>query len=281
MNTINTIIRQVRPMAGELCDLRIENGAIAEIGSGLTPRANENVIDGGSGLLLPGLVNAHAHVDKTFWSQPWQSHGAGPSVAERIANERRMLRELALDVEAQSRALIERMVAGGTSHIRTHIDIDPELELRHFRAVASVRDALRDVVEMQVVAFPQSGVMRAEGTVPLLEQALREGAEVVGGVDPMGLDRDPTGQLDAIFGLAERYGAEVDIHLHDAGEMGAVTLEMIVERTRALGMQGKVVVSHAFCLASVTPARFEQLAGLLRDVDIAIMSHAPSGATSR
>ena len=279
MSSNNTIIRAVRPSGGELADIRIANGLIAEIGGPFRSTGSARVIDGHCALLLPGLVNAHAHIDKTFWNLPWQSHSAGPTVADRIANERRLLRALQLEVDVQCRALIERMVVGGTTHIRSHVDIDPELRLRHFESVAALRESLRSVVDLQLVAFPQSGIIRAPGTADLLDEALRNGAEVVGGVDPMGLDRDPAGQLDIVFSLAERHAAEVDIHLHDPGEMGAITIEMIAERSKALGMQGKVVVSHAFCLASLEQPRFEVLATLLHDADIAIMSHAPSGAT--
>jgi cytosine/adenosine deaminase-related metal-dependent hydrolase len=95
----------------------------------------------------------------------------------------------------------------------------------------------------------------------------------------MGMDRDPKGQLDGLFAIAERHGCELDIHLHDRGELGAVTLEMIAERTRVLGLKGRVAISHAFCLGSVEPARLEQLIALLLDQDIAVMTHGPSGTT--
>ena len=86
------------------------------------------------------------------------------------------------------------------------------------------------------MAFPQLGVTRAPGTLKLLEEALANGAEVVGGLDPISIDHDANSQLDAIFTLADKYDAEVDIHLHDRGEMGATTVELIAERTHALGL---------------------------------------------
>ena len=88
-------------------------------------------------------------------------------------------------------------------------------------------------MDVQVVAFPQLGVIRAPGTADLLRDALVAGAEVIGGLDPISIDRDPKGQLDLIFALAEEFDVEVDIHLHDRGEVGAITLEMIAERTAA------------------------------------------------
>jgi len=98
-------------------------------------------------------------------------------------------------------------------------------------------------------------------------------------IDPMGLDRDPKGQLDGLFAIAGRHGCALDIHLHDRGELGAVTLEMIADRSAALGLRGRVAISHAFCLGSVELARLEALIEQLLREDIAIMTQAPSGTT--
>ena len=116
-----------------------------------------------------------------------------------------------------------------------------------------------------------------------MEQALRLGAETVGGLDPCAIDRDPKGHLDAVFGLAERFGRGVDIHLHEPGEMGAFSTELIIERTRALGMAGRVMISHAFCLGMPDPAIVDPLIAALAEAGIAIMHHRhllPSGAAA-
>jgi cytosine/adenosine deaminase-related metal-dependent hydrolase len=126
------------------------------------------------------------------------------------------------------------------------------------------------------VAFPQSGLLVRPGTVALLEQALKLGAETVGGLDPCAIDRDPKGHLDTIFGLAEKFGRGVDIHLHEPGEMGAFSMELIIERTRALGMAGKVIISHAFCLGTPDPALVDPLIAALAEAGIAIMTTAPA-----
>jgi cytosine/adenosine deaminase-related metal-dependent hydrolase len=96
-------------------------------------------------------------------------------------------------------------------------------------------------------------------------------------LDPSSVDRDPKGHLDTIFGLAERYDKDVDVHLHEPGDLGAFSIELIAERTKALGWQGRVVISHALCLGGVEDAYLERLIELLLENDIAIMSHGPSG----
>lgn len=273
------LIRGGRPWGGADADIAVRNGRIAAIGTDLPALPGEEIVDARGCLVIPGLVDAHAHIDKTLWGTPWHPHQAGPSLMDKIENERQVLNNLGLSPETQSARLLQRLIACGTTHIRTHVDVGPDVGLKHLQGVQATRERYRDWVDIDMVAFPQTGVMIKPGTLELLEQAVREGAEVIGGLDPVGVDRDPKGQLDGIFGIAGRHGCEVDIHLHDRGDLGAVTIEMIAERTRSLGLKGKVSISHAFCLGGVEPPRLDSLIDLLLENDIAIMTHAPAGAT--
>lgn len=260
-------------------DFLIENGRITARAPVLQATVGATVLDAGGCVVLPGLVDAHAHIDKTLWGTPWHAHDAGPALIDKIRREREVLRIKGLSPALQSARLVEHMAARGTTHCRTHVDIGPEIGLTQFEGVRETAATHAHLVSLQIVAFPQTGVMVAPGTLALLEQAVKEGAPVLGGIDPMGMDRDPKGQLDGLFEIAGRHGCELDIHLHDRGELGALTLEMVAERTRVLGLKGRVAISHAFCLGSVEPARLEQLIALLLDQDIAIMTHGPSGTT--
>ena len=265
-----------------VADLLLRDGRIASIDPSPGPgRAHgaAHVIDASGCLVLPGLVDGHCHIDKSLWGTPWHSHRAGPSLQDKIRNERAVLGELALSPETQSARLLEHMVACGTTHARTHVDVGPEMGLTHLHGVLATREKFRDRIDLQLVAFPQQGVALQPGTLALLEQAVRDGAEVIGGLDPIGMDRDPKLQLDGIFAIAGRLGCAIDIHLHDRGDMGALTIEMIAERCAALGLRGKVALSHAFCLGMLEPARLDEITRLLLDQDIAVMTHAPSGPT--
>jgi cytosine/creatinine deaminase len=108
-----------------------------------------------------------------------------------------------------------------------------------------------------------------------MEEAVRQGADFVGGIDPSVIERDPVGHLDTIFAIAQRNGVGVDIHLHEPGELGAFSVDLIIERTKALGLAGKVTISHAFCLGMVDDARLGGLLDQLAANDITIMTHAP------
>lgn len=269
------IANVIHPTRGP-ADIRISDGRIAEIAPALAAHSDEPELDGQGMLMLPGFVDAHTHLDKTLLGLPWQPHAAGPSVPDRIRYERDTLRTLEINPREQSERLLRHMLARGTTSIRTHVDIVPEIGLRHFHDVALTRAQCQDLMDVQIVAFPQLGVMQAPGTIELLREALRDGAEIVGGLDPVSIDRDPKGQLDAVFALAEEFGAEVDIHLHDRGDVGGITIDMIAQRTAALDLGGRVTVSHAFCLGDVEPARQAQLIDTLARDNIAIMTHGPS-----
>ena len=162
----------------------------------------------------------------------------------------------------------------GSTAIRSHVDIDTEIGLAGFEGVAQTRDTLKGQVDIEIVAFPQSGMMSRPGTAELMETALANGADVVGGLDPCGIDRDPKGQLDAVFALAEKHGKPIDIHLHEPDELGAFSMEMILDRIRAHGMQGQVTISHAFCLGMADRARAHGLMERLAEEKVFIATVA-------
>ena len=241
-------------------------------------------IDLAGALILPALVDGHIHLDKTHWGAPRMPHVEGGSVRERIAAERVARHDVPLPIEARASALVRTLIANGTTHTRSHVDIDNDVGLANLEAVLRVREAYREWIDIQLVAFPQSGVITEKGAPDLLAAALEAGADLIGGLDPLGFDGDVKGQLDILFGLAKRFGRGIDIHLHDSGDTGAAELREIAERTIAAGMQGQVVVSHAFALGSITPNLFAETAELARPCrsrhhDVMSLFHArPAGA---
>jgi cytosine deaminase len=140
------------------------------------------------------------------------------------------------------------------------------------------RAALADTIDMQIVAFPQSGLTCRPGTEALMDAALREGADIVGGIDPCAIERDPVRSLDALFALASRHSKPLDIHLHEPGEMGAFSLDLILERTASLGLQGKVVISHGFCLGAIAERDRDALLARMARLDVSIATTAPASS---
>jgi len=182
-----TVIRNVRPLGLDAVDLVIRDGLIAaigpDVGSGV-PADGLETIEGDGRLLFPGLVDAHTHMDKTLMGLGWHRHDVGPSLRELIDNERRLRRDEGIDSHQQSLRHARAAIATGTTHIRTHVDIDTEIGLKGFEGVQRTKVEMAHALTMQVVAFPQSGMLVRPGTVELLEDALRNGADVMGGLDP-------------------------------------------------------------------------------------------------
>jgi cytosine/adenosine deaminase-related metal-dependent hydrolase len=268
------LVRKVRPMGGPATDVLVTGGRISKIEAAIAaPDPSVRVLDGGNQLLLPGLVNAHAHIDKNLFGRPWYRNLLRPTRLQDITdNERRLRREIQSSARVQSAREVRAALAAGTTHIRTHVDVDTDAGLAHIEGVIATREEFRDAVTMQIVAFPQSGMLVRPGTVELLEEALRMGAECIGGLDPSAVDQDPVRHLDVVFDMAVRHRVEVDIHLHEPGMLGAFAVELIAERTRALGLQGRVTISHVFCLGMIDDAYLARLTEVLRENRIAIMS---------
>ena len=275
---MDLLLRNVRPLGATAVDVLVRGGRIAAIGAGLAAVPGVAEEEGGGALLLPGLVEAHTHLDKTNWGRPWYVNAVGPRLEDRIANERLWRAESGHDGGAQSLRLAREFLALGTTRLRTHVDIDTDAGLKHLHGVLATREALREQMEIQVVAFPQSGLLVRPGTAQLLEEALKLGADVLGGLDPLAIDGDAAASLDLLFGLALRHGKPLDIHLHEGGEDGARTLEAILERTGASGMQGRVAISHCFCLGDVAPARRAGLLERMARLQVAVIT---TGTASR
>ena len=270
----DVVLRGCRPWGrDEAVDLLIRDGRIAEVRSGVDARGAEEV-DVADRLVLPGLVEAHCHLDKTLFGGPWVPHSAGDALADRIANDRRRRRELGIPDPDRIAALLEQMVACGTTHVRSHTDIDPEVGLDGVEAVRTAVARLDGRVDVQQVAFPQHGLLTNPGTAELLDEALRQGVETVGGIDPAGVDRDPVRHLDVLFDLAARHGAGIDLHLHDPGELGAWELDLIAERTRDTGLGGRVTVSHAYGFSQLDAAAQDRLIERLAEAGVGLVTAA-------
>ncbi|MBD9372723.1 amidohydrolase family protein [Rhizobium sp. ARZ01] len=261
-------IRNARPFGGPPVDLFIRDGrfvAANEVRSAIE-------IDATGHIALPGLVEAHTHLDKTLVGMDWFENRVGPTRNDRILADRKAKRELGIDARRQSARQIMQTLPHGVLHIRSHVDVDTEIGIANIEGVIKTREALRGLVDVQIVAFPQSGMLQREGTLELMDAALRAGADIVGGIDPATIERDPVRHLDAIFELADRHAKPVDIHLHEPGDLGAFCLELILERTRALSLQGRVMVSHAYCLGVLDSARQQALIEVLAAERVAVMT---------
>ncbi|MBL8706338.1 MAG: amidohydrolase family protein [Rhodospirillales bacterium] len=276
MPPIDAVLTNALLPDGRRADIALAQGRIAALAdAGGTTSAP--TLDLQNALVLPGLVDGHLHLDKTLIGLPWMGHAAEPNRMSRIETDKKILPHLPLKTAERAANLIRLCAAQGSAHLRTHVDIDLEGKLSKLEGVLEARDACRDYATVQIVAFPQSGVMRRPGTLDLLDQAVRAGADLVGGIDPLEIDRDPKGQLDGIFKIAERHGVGLDIHLHEPGAMGLFNVQEICLRTRAAGLNGKVTISHGFCLGDLAESKQRETADLMAKAGVMLVTHGAAG----
>lgn len=273
------LIRNVRPMGASPVDVLVQGGRIAATGAALSAPADAAVEDGGGALLLPGLVEGHTHLDKTMWGMDWYRNEVGVNLIDKIENERAFRHASGHDAAAQSLVLAKAFLALGTTRLRTHVDVDTQAGLRHLEGTVRTRETLRELQQIQIVAFPQSGLLARPGTFDLLHDAMAQGADVLGGLDPCAIDGDPVRSLDMLFAIAGKYGCPVDIHLHEPGAMGAFSLGLILERTEALGLRGKVAISHGFCLGDVSERERDTLLARMARLGVVLITSAPPSRT--
>ncbi|NUR69287.1 MAG: amidohydrolase family protein [Hamadaea sp.] len=263
-------IKDVRPWGGPATDLHVVDGLFVAAPAG--PEAA--VVAGGGRIALPALVDAHAHLDKTSWGTPYRPHSAGATLAALIDNERANRGDLG-PVRERAGALLDRHIERGVLHVRSHVDVDPTIGLDSVAGVLAAAADRAGQVTVEVVAFPQSGLLTRAGTAELMAEAIDAGAHLIGGLDPAGFDGDPIRHLDTIFGIAADKNAGLDIHLHDRGTLGAWQIERIAERTKAFGLPGRVTIAHCYALSTVDDVRQGSLIELLAAADIALTTTVP------
>lgn len=296
MTAETLIIRRVRPWGGPERDLHIRDGVFIEPtpSAAHAPASNDPAsaapdsdapvreIDGRGLLALPGLVNVHAHIDKSWWGKPWQSYAGESTTAGRIAHERARRDELGIPGRAVTDATVRELIRWGTTALRTHVDVDLGIGLRGIEVVRESLAELAPRMRYSIVAFPQDGVLRRPGVDRLLRQAAAAGVEHIGGLDPAGIDRDPAGQLDILFDIAAEHGCGIDIHVHDGGELGIFQMELILQRIKATGLTGtggagNVNLAHGFAISDISGSRQADLLAHMAELGVTFTTVAPVG----
>ncbi|MEK1900738.1 MAG: amidohydrolase family protein [Rhizobium sp.] len=277
MSAVETVFTNAKLADGTLKNIVVRDGRIAAIEPASSREGAEDVVDIGGALLVPSFVEGHIHLDTSFYGDKWIPHKPctnGFDVHERVAFQAENM-AAAAPMDERARNQLDLCISNGALQMRSHVMVDGSVGLKSLETILKVREEYADIIDIQLVAFPQSGILKSPGTPELMDEAIAMGADLVGGLDPLSFDRDIKGHLDVVFGIAEKRGVDVDIHLHDASTLGAMTIEEICARTTALGMQGHVAVSHAYGLGDLAPDAAKKIATLIAKSGVSIMTNAP------
>lgn len=258
-----------------LFHLLIEDGRISRIVKDGEPIPGDVPVEDAKGLLvLPSFIEKHVHLDKTLLGDVWRACTPSSSVIERFENEKKVLPTIATSTRKRAESLLEVLLASGSAHVRTHVDIYPEVGLQNLEQVQQALGTYSNRLSSEIVAFAQHGLLRSN-SVKLVREALRNGAGIVGAVDPATIDLDIEASLVQMMELAVEANADVDLHLHDPGHLGTFTMKRLAALTKQAGWEGRVAISHAFGIGDVSKAEAYDLADILRDAGVSIVTSVP------
>ncbi|CAM4089449.1 amidohydrolase family protein [Bacillus paramycoides] len=260
----------------EIYSLLIEDGIIKKIISGIVQEEGTLIFDANRLLVLPAFEEMHIHIDKTYYGGPWKACMQAENIFTRFNEEETILPKQLATAQHRAENMLELLLRNGATNIRTHCNVDPIIGLRNLEATLAALETYKDRLSGRIVAFPQHGLLRSN-SVQLVKDAMRMGAQLVGGVDPATVDNDIEKSLHTIMDIAVEFNADVDIHLHDANNLGTFTMKRLASLTEEAGWQGRVTISHALGLGGVTDKEAEEVAERLAALKIDITSTVPIG----
>ena len=250
--------------AKETQDIRVENGLFAEIAPRIAPRENEEVKDLEGRLVLPPFIEPHVHLDATLTAGDpvWNMSGTLFEGIECWAKRKDKLN--AEDVKERVRRAVKLYASNGVQFIRTHVDVtDPSLVA--LKAILDVREELRGLADIQIVAFPQEGILSFPNGKELMEEAVRLGADAVGAIPHFEFTREyGVESLNFACELAAKNGLLMDVHCDETDDDQSRGLETLATRALELGLKDKVTASHTCAMHSYSNAYVLKLMRLLK-----------------
>ncbi|WP_066893659.1 amidohydrolase family protein [Clostridium nigeriense] len=266
---MDILIKKARISNDEnLKDIAIKDGKIIKIEDNIEGEALR-LINADGRVLIPGLVESHIHLDKAL-------------IADRLPNKSGTLKEAIEvtgklkptftkeDVEERAKKALMMLVKNGTTHIRTHSEFDPSQGFTGFETVMKLKKEFKDIIDIQVVAFPQEGIFKAEGTEEMMYQAMEMGADVVGGIP---YNDHPTKEhIDLVFEIAKKYDKPIDFHQDFKDDADGISIEYVCKKTIEEGYQGRVSVGHLTSLAALPKEKLEPIIELMNEAQISVMS---------
>ncbi len=241
---------------GTLVDIAVRNGCVAEIGPSLSPLQGDQVLDASGLLASPLFIDPHHHLDCAFLCDPPNLSG---TLEEAIQiNARLKANRSEEDVYSKACRALQMALHNGTGWIRSHTDIDSLSKLKLLPPILAAREKYHGLVDVQVVAFPQLGLVSDPESVGWMREAMRMGAQVVGGMPHAEASpADAARHIEIAFQIAEQFGTDIDMHVDETDDPASRTLELLADATLRHAYQGHVTASHC-CALSAYPDEYAQ-----------------------
>jgi cytosine deaminase len=287
MQRYDLLIRNgsLRAQPGKRADVAIAGGRIAAIGERL-PGAAAAEIDARGGLVTESFVNPHLHLCKVWTAAMIDElamqayHGGAMARAADAIDLAARVKERYDEswIAPNARRAVALAALHGNLHMRALADVDSKARLEGVKALLKVREEFRGVVELQVVAFAQDGIVREPGAAGLLREAMALGADVVGGIPWIeATDADRAAHVRACFDLAREFEADVSMLLDDAGDARLRTLELMAREAIARGWEGRALAHHCRAMALYDEAYLRELLPLLREARVPVVTDPHTG----
>ena len=270
-----------------LTTISVEGGSIASIGEqGSVIETAGVAIDAQGGLVTESFVDAHLHLDKVFTlaglgEQALREYQAGEMGAAMKAIETASEVKRSQDADKMlelARRVLAMASCYGTTVVRAFADVDSKAATRGVEVLCELRDEFAGVVDVQVVAFPQDGIVREPGAAELLQAAMEAGADVVGGIPWIEhTEADMAEHIRCSFELAEAFDADVSMLLDDAGDPGLRTLETMAVEALRREWTGRALAHHCRAMQLYPDPYFERLTALLRAAEVSVVSDPHTG----
>ncbi|MDJ0949074.1 MAG: amidohydrolase family protein [Alphaproteobacteria bacterium] len=265
---MDLILRDARIADGEgerAVDIGIAAGRIAAIEPALA--ADAETLELGGRLVTPGFVETHVHLDKSrILDRCAQRTGTLDEAIAEVAKAKRNF--TAEDVYDRARATLERCILNGTTHMRTHLEVDPVVGLKGLEGILPLVEEYSWAIDLEICIFPQDGLLNLPGTDELMVAALQQGGSIVGACPYT--DTDPRGQIDRVFEMARELDRDIDMHLDFDLNPDDMDLLYVCEQTERFGYGGRVAIGHVSKLSAADPDRFAQAARRLAGAGVAL-----------
>lgn len=277
---------RTRFSGGKLVSIGIEGDTIAAVGENLPEAGAAQVIDAEGRLVTESFVNGHLHLCKVYTlemvgqdalsSYHGGSMGGAMTAIEQASRVKDRYDEKWIIENVRKACRLAQKY--GNTHIRAFADTDTKAKLEGVKALIKAREEFKGIVDLQVVAFPQDGVVRDPGAEDYIRKAMELGADVVGGIPWIEYtDADMQEHIDRMFALAKEFNKDVSMLIDDAGDPGLRSLEMLAVKTLKEGWQGRVTAQHCRAMAMYREPYFRKILALLQKASIGLVSDPQTG----